>query len=164
MPKKNMSSKKTENMTEIIRTDSDSLDFRNLIVLLDQNLSERNGDKHSFYAQFNKTDKINHVVVAYVDGKPVGCGALKAYSDQIAEIKRMFVQDEFRRQGIAKSILNELEKWATALIFSACILETGKMNPEAINLYQRAGYEVIPNYGQYFGVESSICMKKIIIF
>ena len=147
-------------MLNLIRTNSDNSDFRELVVLLDQDLQIRDGDEHSFYAQFNKVDKIRHVVVAYEDGEAVGCGAIKKYVSGVAEIKRMFVRAELRGRGIAKSILSELERWASELDFSECILETGWKQPEAIALYRKSGYETISNYGQYSGVENSVCMKK----
>jgi GNAT superfamily N-acetyltransferase len=72
----------------------------------------------------------------------------------------MFVRPEFRGQAIASSILRELESWSRELAFDSLILETGKAQPEAIGLYTISGYEIIPNYGQYEQVESSVCMKK----
>jgi putative acetyltransferase len=147
----------------VIRTDSNNPAFRSLVVLLDQELSERDGEEHAFFARFNKIDQINHVVLAYKNGKPAGCGAIKQYSKETAEIKRMFVHPQFRRQGIAKIILSELERWAEELEYSNCILETGIRQPEAISLYQSVGYQLIANYGQYNGVESSVCMKKRVI-
>lgn len=147
-------------MIDLIRTDSDNADFRELVALLDRDLRIRDGEEHSFYAQFNKIDKIQHVVVAYQNGQAVGCGAIKEYSKNVAEVKRMFVKPEWRGQGIAKRILSELEIWAAELNYSECILETGKKQPEAIGLYQKSGYRLIPNYGQYEGVENSVCMRK----
>ena len=149
-------------MISLVRTNSDNSDFRQLVALLDQDLQIRDGDEHSFYAQFNKIDKIQHVVVAYVGGEAVGCGAIKGYAECVAEIKRMFVREEQRGRGIAGKVLAELEKWASELDFSECVLETGLKQPEAIALYRKSGYETIPNYGQYVGVENSICMKKLI--
>lgn len=149
-------------MIKLIRTNSDDSDFRQLVALLDKDLQIRDGSEHSFYAQFNKIDKIRHVVVAYLGGEAVGCGAIKEYEAGVAEIKRMFVRPERRGRGIAKSILSELETWAGELDFSECILETGLKQPEAIGLYRKSGYETIPNYGQYEGVENSVCMKKVI--
>ena len=149
-------------MINLVRTNSENSDFRELVRLLDEDLQIRDGDEHSFYAQFNKIDKIRHVVVAYENDGAVGCGALKKYEEGVAEIKRMFVRAERRGRGIAKSILSELETWASELNFSECILETGWNQPEAIGLYQKCGYETIPNYGQYVGVENSVCMRKLI--
>lgn len=149
-------------MTNLIRTNSDNSDFRELVRLLDQDLQIRDGNMHSFYAQFNKIDKIRYVLVAYENGQAVGCGAIKEYEKGVAEIKRMFVKPEWRGRGIAKRILSELEIWANELNFSECILETGKNQPEAIGLYQKSGYQKIPNYGQYEGIQLSVCMRKSI--
>jgi putative acetyltransferase len=75
----------------LIRTTSDNDDFRALVRLLDQDLQVRDGAESAFYAQFNKIDKINHVVVAYLDHQPVACGAIKAFSPELMEVKRMYV-------------------------------------------------------------------------
>ncbi|MDQ3020341.1 MAG: GNAT family N-acetyltransferase [Bacteroidota bacterium] len=149
-------------MLKLIRTNSDNADFRMLVELLDEVLRESDGDDHPFYDQFNKLDKIKNAVVVYSDDIPAGCGAIKEYSKDISEIKRMYVKPDFRGQGIGKKILTALELWAAELNFSECILETGKKQTDAIRLYQSAGYEVIPNYGQYAGIDLSVCMKKIL--
>lgn len=146
----------------LIRTDSDHTDFRTLVALLDQDLAVRDGDDHAFYAQFNKVDAIKEVIVAYQNGTAVGCGAIKPFSATEAEVKRMFVHPDHRNRGIAAKVLNELESWATELGFAAFVLETGKKQPEAISLYQKVGYHIIPNYGQYIGVDNSVCMIKTI--
>lgn len=147
-------------MIQLIRTNSDNPDFRELVVLLDQYLAVMDGDEHAFYDQYNKVAAIKEVVVAYDNGTPAGCGAIKKYSDEAAEIKRMYVLPEFRGKGIARQILDELEKWASELGFSECILETGKRQTEAVHLYQNYGYSITGNYGQYQNVANSICMKK----
>ena len=144
----------------IARTDSMHPDFKVLVAFLDEVLRIRDGDEHGFYAMFNKIDSLAHVLVAYQGELPVGCGAVKKHSEGVAEIKRMFVLPDHRGQGIAGAVLAELENWARELGFSECILETGKKQPEAIRLYQKNGYTLIPNYGQYEGVENSVCMKK----
>lgn len=145
---------------QIIRTDSDSKDFHSLVSLLDQGLRITDGDDFSFFTQFNKLDAIKNVVVIYEDEIPVGCGAIKKYDETTAEVKRMFVKEDYRGKGIAKEVLSELERWAKELGYSDCILETGNMLTNAIKLYQSSGYERIPNYGQYIGVAVSVCMKK----
>jgi GNAT superfamily N-acetyltransferase len=147
-------------MTRLKRTDSEDPDFIGLVRHLDADLAQRDGAEHAFYAQFNKIDKIRYVVVAYEDEKPVGCGAIKEYAPGTMEVKRMYVTPESRGKGIAGKILSELESWARELAYTTCVLETGKKQPEAIGLYQKHGYEVIPNYGQYAGVENSVCFKK----
>lgn len=149
-------------MIKLIRTSSQHTDFQNLVSLLDADLKIRDGDDSLFYSQFNKIDKIKEVIVVFQDHEPIGCGAFKKYDERSAEIKRMFIKPEFRGQRIAAKVLSALEQWAGELGYTYCILETGYKQPEAIALYKRSGYQVIPNYGQYQGVENSICMKKAI--
>lgn len=131
--------------------------------MLDQDLSIRDGEEHSFFAQFNKIDSINEVIVAYFNGVAVGCGAFKPFEESTVEIKRMYVMPEYRGKKIASQILIELENWAGTLGNKFTVLETGKKQPEAIGLYLKSGYSIIPNYGQYENVENSVCMKKAII-
>lgn len=145
---------------KIIRTDSDNKDFRDLVYLLDYELSISNGDKDSFFRQFNKLDTIRHALVAYSDCLPAGCGAIREYDNGIMEVKRMYVKTEMRGKKIGKKILIELERWAEELGYKNLILETGRSLSEVIGLYTRYGFSVIPNYGQYENSELSVCFKK----
>ncbi len=147
-------------MTTIKRTNSDDIDFINLVALLDQDLAIRDGDDHAFYNQFNKTDKIKHVIVYYENDVPVGCGAIREKETGKTEIKRMYVHPDHRKKGIASAILNQLEIWAKEAGYIYTILETGKNQPEAINLYQKLNYTIIPNYPPYEKMDNSVCMKK----
>lgn len=149
-------------MINFVRTSSDNPDFISLVKLLDIELAVRDGTDHSFYAQYNKIDKIKYVVVGYFENKPVSCGAIKEYEPGTMEVKRMFTLPDYRGKGIAAILLNELEKWAGELGFRKCILETGKKQPEAIRLYEKNGYKLISNYGQYTKVENSVCFEKAI--
>ena len=78
------------------RTNSDNRDFQELVKALDIDLKIRDGEEHSFYAQFNKIDKIKYAIVAYDQDLPVGCGAIKEYSEDTMEVKRMYVPPEKR--------------------------------------------------------------------
>ncbi|MET7258585.1 GNAT family N-acetyltransferase [Dyadobacter fermentans] len=144
------------------RTDSDDPDFKALVKLLDADLAERDGADHGFYAQFNKIDKIRHAVVCYENNQPIGCGAIKAFSEEAMEVKRMYVSPDGRKKGIATRVLTELETWANELGYVRCVLETGKRQPEAIALYEKNGYQRTENYGQYVGVENSVCFAKVL--
>jgi putative acetyltransferase len=145
---------------QLIRTGSGNAAFRELVTDLDKDLAIRDGDDHAFYAQFNKIDHIKNVIVVMDGPTPVGCGAFKAFAEDAAEIKRMYVPPSHRQKGIASLVLHELERWAHELGYTRCVLETGQMQPEAIALYTKRGYHSIPNYGQYIGVESSVCFAK----
>jgi putative acetyltransferase len=146
---------------QLIRTTSDNLDFQRLTRLFDDYLVDIDGDEKDFFAQYNQI-YLEHVLVGYEGEEAIGCGAFKPLESDVAEIKRMFVLPEQRGKGIAVSILNELENWAKEVGCSSAILETSVKLKSAITLYQKTGYEIIPNYGQYIGVESSVCMKKTI--
>jgi GNAT superfamily N-acetyltransferase len=147
-------------MLQFVKTDSKNSDFIHLVEQLDADLAVRDGDEHAFYHQFNKIDMLKHVVVAYEDGIPQGCGAIKEIDPQTVEIKRMYTTPYNRGKGIASRILKDLEDWAKELNFDRCVLETGKKQPEAIALYTKNGFVSIPNYGQYKGIENSLCFEK----
>lgn len=149
-------------MIRFIRTDSDNLDFKKLVVKLDALLRILDGDEHEFYAQFNKMEETTNAILAYSDDIAVGCGAFRKYADGKAEFKRMLVLDDYRNMGIASKLLSELEAWARELGYTEAILETGKLQLAAIHLYGKNGYSVIPNFGQYENVANSICFRKIL--
>lgn len=142
------------------RTNSQNTDFSKLIVQLDANLASRNGDMQEYFNQFNKVDSIKHVIIAYVNDTAVGCGAIKPFDNESVEVKRMFVSEEFRGRGISRKILGELENWAKELGYKSTVLETSNVQIEAVGLYTKSGYAITENYGQYAGIESSICFKK----
>jgi putative acetyltransferase len=150
-------------MIKTVRTNSENIDFVELVARLDNLLAEMDGRDHDFYNQYNKIDKIKHVVVAYSDEIPVACGAIKEFDRKTMEVKRMFTVESHRGKGLAKQVLTELENWALELGYSKCILETGLRLPDAMRLYQRNGYHQIPNYGQYVEMENSICFEKKLI-
>ena len=147
-------------MIKIIKTKKSSKDLNILIKELDQYLKETDGEDHEFYNQFNRLDYIHHFVVAYNDKTPIGCGAFRKIDNKTVEIKRMYVKNEFRRKGVAKEILLFLENWAQQENFTTCILETGERQKEAIQLYEKTGYQKIPNYGQYAQMDNSNCFEK----
>ena len=150
-------------MNNLIRCNSDNKDFQNLVKELDIDLAIRDGNDHAFYHQFNKINSLQHVIVAYASSTAVGCGAIKEFSSDTMEIKRMFVLPQYRGKGIASLILTALENWSLELNHQTCILETGIKQPEAIRLYEKNNYFKIPNYGQYANIENSLCFKKYLI-
>ena len=150
-------------MYNYIRTNAENAGFLQLVRELDADLRIRDGEDHLFYAQFNKIDTIKYTVIAYANEIPVGCGAIKRYAPDCMEVKRMYVLPDKRGQGIASAILHELEQWAMELGCRKCQLETGKNQPEAIALYTKNGYCIIPNFGQYKQVENSVCFEKALL-
>ncbi|MDB4048219.1 MAG: GNAT family N-acetyltransferase [Polaribacter sp.] len=143
-----------------IRTNSKNKDFINLVKELDVYLKITDEDEHDFYNQFNSIDVLKEVVVTYVSENAVGCGAIKKFDNSTVEVKRMFVSLDNRGTGVAQKILQELETCAKELGYKKCILETGVRQVEAVKFYKKCGYKIIPNYGQYQGMENSICFEK----
>ena len=147
-------------MVKLVRTDSDNTDFIDLVKRLDTYLKITDGEEHDFYNQFNSIESIKHAVIAYDDKKPVGCGAFKAFDTNNVEVKRMFTLQEARGKGVATLILKDLEDWAEEIGYTTCVLETGIRQIEAVQFYKKNLYKIIPNYGQYKGVENSLCFEK----
>lgn len=143
-----------------LRTTSENQDFQNLVKQLDAYLAIIDGDEHGFYDQYNKIDSLKNCIVIFDNDEAVACGAIKAFDKKSMEVKRMFTLPEERGKGLASAILKELETWTKELGYEKTILETGKRQTEAVALYQKCGYKVIPNYGQYAGVENSVCFEK----
>lgn len=145
---------------KILRTTSENSDFQKLVKQLDEYLAIMDGDEHAFYDQFNKIDLLKNCVVIFDNNEAVACGAIKEFDEKSMEIKRMFTLPEKRGKGLASTILKELETWTKELGYKKTILETGKKQTEAIALYNKRDYKIIPNYGQYIGIENSVCFEK----
>jgi putative acetyltransferase len=144
------------------KTNAQDLDFKTLIKSLDQDLAITDGEEHGFYNQFNGTDNINHVLVAYENSVALSCGAFKIMDSKVVEIKRMYTVPSYRGKGLAALVLKNLEEWASKEGFKCCVLETGTRQIAAIRLYEKCGYQIIENYGQYKGVINSRCFEKAI--
>jgi putative acetyltransferase len=95
-------------------------------------------------------------------GRPVACGAYRPMTPDIAEIKRMYVEPDYRGRGLGRRILQELETRARGDGYSQARLETGTLQPEAIRLYERAGYHRVDCYGIYVGNPRSVCFEKVL--
>lgn len=148
---------------EILYTDSENADFVKLTKMLDEDLNGRYGELQKQYDVHNRSDLIKNVILLYIDGRPAACGAFKRYDPESAELKRIFVAKEYRGQGLSKALVAKLEEWAIKEGFGYAVLETGIRQNEAIGLYKKCGYEVIPNYGAYIGNNSSVCMRKSLV-
>lgn len=90
-------------------------------------------------------------LVAYLDGRPVGCGGWRAYGDsgEVAELKRLYTDPVVRGQGVSRRLLAAVEESATRHGRVRMILECGDRQPEAIKLYRSCGYQPIPHFGHY---------------
>ena len=146
-------------MIEIIRTNSQNLEFKKLVQLLNLDLAQRDGKTHPL-SHFNTISDLKYVILAFKKGKAIGCGATSKYDFNAMEIKRMYVSPEVRGQRIGEKILSELENWSRELGSTKCLLFTGSKQPEANKLYQRNGYSLIKKYGKLRDIPDSLCFAK----
>jgi GNAT superfamily N-acetyltransferase len=148
-------------MAILFRTTSQCHHFKQLVAALDAELWIRYPAIQQNFAPHNNIDDTARVVIAYSDYQAVGCGCFRPMDQPgCIEIKRMYVSPDARGKGIARLILNELEIWAKSEGFRISKLETGFNQPEAISVYRRSNYEVIPNYPPYTNMTESMCMAK----
>lgn len=102
-----------------------------------------------------------------VAGEPVASGAWRRRPDVTAlgsaltaEVKRMYVVAHARRRGLARLMLAHLEATAREGGAEVMVLETGSAQPEALALYEAAGYEPIPGFGHYAWSPSNRCLAR----
>ena len=97
-----------------------------------------------------------------MDEIPAACGAFKKFDEETVEIKRMYTNPDFRKKGLATTIVKELEIWAKELNYTKAVLESSLEQNEALSVYEKSGYTRIPNYGQYIGIDKSVCYEKVL--
>lgn len=151
------------NPPTLLYTDGKNKDFIALTNQLDQEFNERFGIIQQQFDEYNTLEDIHDVILIYDENHSIACGSFKRYDAFTAEIKRVFVRKEYRGKGLSKLLMQALEEKAIEKEYKYFILETGKPLVEALALYKSMGYVIIPNYGQYQGIEISVCMKKQII-
>lgn len=130
--------------------------------MLDDFLNEAVGGKkqREHYVQYNTLEDIHDVFLIY-DGKiPVACAGFKTYSKDTAEVKRVFIRQEYRGKGLSKQLMRALEEKARNKGYKSLVLETGVPLAAAAALYRKIGYQIIDNYGPYKSMEESVCMRK----
>lgn len=101
-------------------------------------------------------------VLGYLDGMPVGCGALRPIDDRVVEVRRMYVLRIARRAGIARALLAHLEQVARELGYATMRLETGCRQRPAMALYESCGFMRIAPFGEYANDPTSVCYEKAV--
>lgn len=147
---------------EFVRTDGKNEDFIENCRLLDEDLDRRVGKqiKRDKYQKYNQLDEIQEAIVVYEGNKAVGGGAIRRYDAETIELKRVFVHNEYQGQGIGSRLVQILIDWAIELGYQRMILETGELLAESCAVYQKLGFQVIPNYGPYVNMPESLCMAR----
>ena len=143
-------------------TDGNNEDFRMFYLKTEEFYSSIVGGlkNREAFVPYNLSESISDVLIASVSGVAVGCAGLKAYSDSDVEIKRVWVDPEFRGNHISSVMMDALENRATELGFKRAILQTRPQMEEAVHLYTKRGYKLIDNYPPYDKLEGAICFAK----
>jgi len=137
-----------------------SKDYAMLAKKLDDYYISLVGDVHLRYAKVNDPRNMICIVVAYEGNTPMGCGCWKTVDEETAEVKRIFVEPEFRRRGVASAIIELLESHILASGYSQALLETARTTDDSKQLYLSLGYREIPYYGSPAGAENCRCFLK----
>jgi pimeloyl-ACP methyl ester carboxylesterase/GNAT superfamily N-acetyltransferase len=85
-------------------------------------------------------------LVAYRNGRPVGCAGIKRLDDRTAEIKRVYVAPEARGTGVARALIGAVEQAARKAGYRTVRLDTGAKQQASVALFTSSGYEPIPDY------------------
>jgi GNAT superfamily N-acetyltransferase len=144
----------------LLHTNSSHSEFHRLSSELEKELILRDGDFADENYELNKIDFLPDVVLLFIDGIAIACGAFREYDPGSAEIKRMYVSPLHRRMNLGSVVLAEIEQLAKSEKYACCVLETGKNQPEAIAFYLKHGYAQIPCFGRYMDNKNSVCFKK----
>ena len=136
--------------TVISRERPDTGDARVLITELDAYLIPLSPkeSRHGYPVEKLMNEDVPFFIIR-VNGIPVGCGAVKLCGTEYGEIKRMYIRPQFRGLGFAKLMLDHLANYARSQGITILRLETGIAQPEAIGLYERAGFQLIAPFGEY---------------
>lgn len=145
-------------------TDGNNEDFQKFYLKTEEFYSNLVGGlkNREAFVPYNISASISDVLIASVSGVAVGCAGLKAYSDSDVEIKRVWVDPEYRGNHISSAMIDVLEKKAVELGFKRAVLQTRPQMQEAVSLYTKRGYELIDNYPPYDKLEGAICFAKVL--
>ena len=146
-------------MESVITNEKDER-FIELSKELDNEYLQIHGDKVKRYDEYNDLNDPHIVILALNWGKPIACASFKIFDSETIEIKRVYVRRRYRGKAVAYKLVKQLEKLAMEENFRYSVIETGKDNIAAINLYKKLGYETIDNFGFFEGDDLCICMKK----
>ncbi len=127
---------------------------------LDAFFYARYGEATLKYSWYHDMSKLACAAVAYLEDKPIGCCCWKPMDAATAEIKRMFVQPECRRRGVAMQLIAQIEAHAAASGCHRAVLETGADMDGAIAAYERMGYQRCTGFGDFVNDTGVVCMEK----
>lgn len=143
-------------------TDGADKAFENFYRITEEYYSEIVGglQNRASFVPYNIITDIKDVLIAYDDNQPIGCASFKEYSRYDAEIKRVWVQPEYRCKHIASKMMEQIEERAKEKGFRRAILQTREIMVDAVGLYEKLGYTRIKNYPPYDTMDRAICFEK----
>ena len=143
-------------------TDGNSEDFQRFYSKTEEYYSSIVGGirNREGFVPYNISANITRVLIAYVEGVPAGCVGLKTYSENEIEIKRLWVDPEYRGNHIVDELMDRIEKRAKYFGYEKAILQTRPQMEAAVSLYLKRGYVLINNYPPYDKLEGAICFSK----
>lgn len=140
-----------------------TVDARILLDELSAMLALRCADsaQQRFRAEDVQCARSAFVVARTMDGNPIGCGALRRFSFEVAEFKRIYRRPEW--PGVGAVILQFLENVAARMNYCRAVLQSHEQNRQAIDFYLRHGYEPVDPYGEYLGMPEARCFAKTLL-
>jgi putative acetyltransferase len=149
---------------QIRRSTLSSPDAVRLIAALNSELTEafpEPGANHFSLGATQVSGGEGAFVIAYLEDRAVGCGAVRRLDEATAELKRMYVDPSVRGRRIGRLLLEALEQEARLLGVTRIVLETGTRLAPAIRMYEAMGYMRIPLFGEYLSSpDTSLCFGK----
>ena len=148
--------------TEYRWTDGNDADFRRFYAETEAYYDSVVGgaENRRGFVPYNLSEAVQDVIIAYDGDRAVGCAGLKPYSDSDAEVKRVWVEAEYRRRHIAEEMMARIEQRARERGFLRTVLQTRPVMTDAVALYRKLGYRRIGNYPPYDRLEGAVCFAK----
>lgn len=143
-------------------TDGTNEAFQRFYLITEDYYSKIAGgvENRKSFIPYNSSASIQEVLIAYIEDVPVACSGIKKYSERDVEIKRVWVEPEYRGYHVATDMMKMIETKAKQQGFQRTILQTREIMADAVKLYEKLGYYRIDNYPPYNELDGAICFAK----
>lgn len=132
---------------KIKEVDFNHMDFKKLCRKLDDFQNNIFPERVSLkMSALDGLEKLEKILLMYDGNNVIACGALKPVNDSTAELARMYTDDNYRGQGLAKQIIKEITDYARTKGYKKIILDTWKKSTSARGLYTSLGFREIPPF------------------
>lgn len=135
-------------------------DFQSLITELNSSLNQMTNDTgESSFASDAFDPSKDGCIVVYLNDTAVACGVFRYHESEVCELKRMYSN----KAGAGSYLLKQLECLASEKGYRKAVLSTRRVNSKAVTFYCRHAYSESSAYGKYVGLDSSICLSKVLV-